>query len=147
MDRLLRPDMAPGNSAQPEQAAPSPIRRTVDEGSCQRNFYLQKQHDAETYSNTREFSTKDFSGRTYDQLTPGTSLLAARSTSPLRSYDTPSARVSVALRDSHSHTVIPSSNFAGSRTFLENGKSQKSLDHKNKPMTIDDIRELLNKNK
>jgi hypothetical protein len=145
MDRLLRPDMTLGNSSQNKKFLAD--KASVDGQARVSTFYLQKQHDTETYSNTREFSTKDFSGRTYDQLTPGTSLLAARSTSPLRSYDTPSARVSVALRDSHSHTAIPSSNFAGSRTFLEKGKSQKSLERKNKPMTIDDIRELLNKNK
>lgn len=145
MDRLLRPNMTLGNSSQNKKFIADTV--SVDRQARVSTFYLQKRRDAQTYSNTREFAAKDFSGRTYDQLTPGTSLLAARSTSPIRSYDTPSARISVALRDSHSQTTIASSNFAGSRTFLEKGKSQKSLDHKNKPMTIDDIRELLNKNK
>jgi hypothetical protein len=37
--------------------------------------------------------------------------------------------------------------FAGQRPFLDRGKSQKSLDRQNPPMTIEQVRELLNKNK
>jgi hypothetical protein len=37
--------------------------------------------------------------------------------------------------------------FADRHQFREQGKSQKSLDQQNPPMTIDQVRELLNKNK
>lgn len=37
--------------------------------------------------------------------------------------------------------------FADEPTFREEGKSQKSLSRKNAPLTIDQVRELLNKNK
>lgn len=37
--------------------------------------------------------------------------------------------------------------FADERTFRDQGKSQKSLDRQNPPLTIEQVRELLNKNK
>lgn len=143
MDRLLRPNAALGNDSQNKKFISSD-KASVDRHARVSTFYLQKKHEAQTYSNTREFNTSQFSARHYDTST-GNSLLAARSTSQIRSYDTPSARVSVELRDSH--RTASSSNFAGNRPFLDEGKSQKSLSRKNKPMTIDDIRELLNKSK
>jgi hypothetical protein len=143
MTRLMRPDMALGNSSQNKKFVADTA--SVDRHAHVSAFYLEKRHEAETYSSTHAFDAGQFSTRSYDHLSGGNSLLAARSTSPMRAYDTPSARVSVELRDSH--RTVSSSNFAGNRTFLDQGKSQKSLDHKTKPMTIDDIRELLNKNK
>jgi len=37
--------------------------------------------------------------------------------------------------------------YAGIRPFLDQGKSQKSLSAQNKQLTIEQVRELLNKNK
>jgi len=55
------------------------------------------------------------------------------------------------VRDIHSantpHNVVNSRMSADQHQFREQGKSQKSLDRQNPPMTIDQVRELLNKNK
>jgi len=45
------------------------------------------------------------------------------------------------------HSAINSRGFADQRPFQEKGKSQKSLDRRNPPLTIEQVRELLNKNK
>jgi hypothetical protein len=37
--------------------------------------------------------------------------------------------------------------FSGTRPFLVRGKSQKALSAQDRPLSIDDVRELLNKNK
>ncbi len=37
--------------------------------------------------------------------------------------------------------------YAENRPFLDEGKSQKSLNRQNAPLTIEQVRELLNKNK
>jgi hypothetical protein len=37
--------------------------------------------------------------------------------------------------------------FGGNRPFLGQGKSQKALHSQDRPLTIDEVRELLNKNK
>jgi hypothetical protein len=42
---------------------------------------------------------------------------------------------------------VASGAYAGNRPFLDEGKSQKSLSRKNEPLTIEQVRELLNKNK
>jgi hypothetical protein len=41
----------------------------------------------------------------------------------------------------------PVREYAGNRPFLDRGKSQKSLDAHDKPLTIEQVRELLNKSK
>jgi hypothetical protein len=52
------------------------------------------------------------------------------------------------IRTAHdSNRIAQSGEFAGERPFLDKGKSQKSLSQPSKPMTIDEVRELLNKNK
>ena len=43
--------------------------------------------------------------------------------------------------------AIATGNFTNSRTFLDKGKSQKALSQQTKPLTIEQVRELLNKNK
>jgi len=58
---------------------------------------------------------------------------------------------SSSVRDIHSANTsqLPSNSrmFADQHQFRDQGKSQKSLDRQNPPMTIDQVRELLNKNK
>jgi hypothetical protein len=46
-----------------------------------------------------------------------------------------------------SNTTTPVREYAGTRPFLDKGKSQKSLQAQNKPLTIEQVRELLNKSK
>ena len=46
-----------------------------------------------------------------------------------------------------SNKAQSSRDYSGNRPYLEKGKSQKFLNRKNKPMTIDEVRDLLNKNK
>ena len=57
----------------------------------------------------------------------------------------------VSTRDIHAaydaNRVVASRDFADQHQFTGQGKSQKSLDRQNPPMTIDQVRELLNKNK
>ena len=42
---------------------------------------------------------------------------------------------------------VASSEFTGSRPFLDKGKSQKAISQHDTPLTIEQVRELLNKNK
>lgn len=48
---------------------------------------------------------------------------------------------------SDSEKKISGNDFAGNRPFLGQGKSQKALSAGKQPLTIDQVRELLNKNK
>jgi hypothetical protein len=60
-------------------------------------------------------------------------------------YPTQSARGQ--REASQSDKKVVSRAYAGNRPFLDQGKSQKSLNQQNAPLTIDQVRELLNKNK
>jgi hypothetical protein len=143
VDRLLRPNTSLGSSEQNKKFTAD--RVSVDKSARVSTFYLQRKPDSKTYSNTHDYQAGQFKADAFDSAGSGNSLLAARSTVPTGSYATPAARASAELRDGHKH--VGGNDFAGNRPFLDKGKSQKSLDHKNAPMTIDQVRELLNKNK
>ncbi len=143
VNRLLRPDTSLSSS---EQNKKFTADRAADAKRARvGTFYLQRKPTSKTFSNTRDFQATHFQARSFDSSGSGNSLLAARSTVSQRSYSTPAARASVDLRDGHKQSET--TDFAGNRPFLEKGKSQKSLDRKNPPMTIEQVRELLNKNK
>jgi hypothetical protein len=145
MNRLLRPDTTLANSAQNKTfngSASASVNKPARIGT----FYMERKPTTKPYSNTWSFSAANsFHSETFDTSGTGNSLLASRSAVRENTYETPKARVSVELRDSHKQAG--SRNYAGNRPFLEKGKSQKSFDRKNAPMTIEQVRELLNKNK
>jgi hypothetical protein len=55
------------------------------------------------------------------------------------------------VRDVHpaydANLIVTGRKFADDRSFRDQGKSQKALNRRNPPLTIDQVRELLNKNK
>ena len=144
VDRLLKPDMTMQNDAQ--------NKKFVGEGSASINkranvgsfFVYQKPH-TKNFSGTRDFSTTQFysktfrGGRTAYETSSQQTLVNAKST-----YASHAAYV----RDApQSGKKVASRAYAGNRPFLGEGKSQKSLSRKNEPLTIEQVRELLNKNK
>jgi hypothetical protein len=144
IDRLLRPDMTLQNSEQKKKfiADGTSINRKASVGT----FYVDKKNNSKTFSGTRELSTQQFNSRPFhgsrgafensSQQAGGNSR---------RTYSTQSARDP---RDApKSDKKIASRAYAGNRPFLDQGKSQKSLNRQNAPLTIEQVRELLNKNK
>jgi hypothetical protein len=144
IDRLLRPDMTLQNSEQKKKffADGTSIHKKARVGT----FYVEKKPNSKTFSGTRDFSTRQFNSRPFhgsrsatensSQQTAGNSRLA---------YPTQAAR---GPRDAaQSDKKVPSRAYAENRPFLDQGKSQKSLNRQNAPLTIDQVRELLNKNK
>jgi hypothetical protein len=64
---------------------------------------------------------------------------------PMKGFETKKARgVST---NAYSAKKYATRDFAGNRPFLGQGKSQKALHAQDRPLTIDEVRELLNKNK
>jgi hypothetical protein len=144
VDRLLRPDMTLQNSEQKKKfiADGTSINKKASVGT----FYVEKKSKSKTFSGTREFSTQQFNSRSFhgsrsafensSQQPVGNSRLA---------YPTQTAR---GPRNApQSDKKIASHAYAENRPFLDQGKSQKSLNRQNAPLTIDQVRELLNKNK
>lgn len=108
-------------------------------------FLLQPNRAEKSFVNTHALTTAEYpSSRSLS--TP-----RAISSNPNRSAHVPGPVGSSSVPDIHSaNTPVTASNsrmFADQHQFREQGKSQKSLDRQNPPLTIDQVRELLNKNK
>ena len=144
LDRLLKPDMALQNDAQNKKFGgdgSASINKRAHIGS----FYVHQKPSSKNYSGTRDFSTTQFysqtyrDGRTYDvssQQTLANSKAAYGSQTARGVRDAPQSGKKVASRA-----------YAGNRPFLNEGTNQKSLNRKSEPLTIEQVRELLNKNK
>jgi hypothetical protein len=144
VDRLLRPDMTLQNSEQKKKFIAD--GRSINKKASVGTFYVEKKSTSKTFSGTREFSTQQFNSRPFhgshsafedssNHLTRNSRL--AYPTQPARGpRDAPQSDKKVASRA-----------YAENRPFLDQGKSQKSLNRQNAPLTIDQVRELLNKNK
>ena len=144
VDRLLRPDMSLQNSEQKKKfiADGTSINKKATVGT----FYVEKKSNSKTFSGTRELSTRQFNSGPYhgSRSAPENSSHQAIGNSQ-RTYPTQTAR---GPRDApQSDKKVSSRGYAENRPFLDRGKSQKSLSRQNAPLSIDQVRELLNKNK
>jgi hypothetical protein len=142
VDRLLRPNTTLGNNAQNKQfvADGASINKKASVGT----FYVQKKSNSKSFSGTRDFSTRQFNSQSF-QGTPRASGTPKTFASSRSAYPTRTTRVP---RDApQSDKKVASHSYAENRPFLEQGKSQKSLNRQNPPLTIEQVRELLNKNK
>jgi len=144
LERLLKPDMTLRNSEQNKKFIADGT--SIDKKANVGTFYVKKKTNSKTFSKTGEFSTRQFNSRSFPggRSAPQNSSQQIVGKSRL-TYPTQSAR---GPRDApQSDKKLASRTYADNRPFLDQGKSQKSLNQKNQPLTIDQVRELLNKNK
>jgi hypothetical protein len=145
VDRLLKPDMTLQSSEQNKKFIAdggSSMKKRANVGS----FYIAKKPNSKSYSTTGEFSTQQFNSGSFHSKRSAfnvPSQQAAGNSPP--AYANQNAR---GVRDaSQSGKKVPIRTYAENRPFLDEGKSQKSLNRHNEPLTIEQVRELLNKNK
>jgi hypothetical protein len=145
VDRLLKPDMALQNDAQ--------NKKFTGDGSVSINkrasigaFYVHQKPRSKNYSGTRDFSTTQFYSQAYRG---GRSTYEVSSQQTLaNSKATYANQTAPSVRDApQSGKKVASRAYAGNRPFLDKGTNQKSLNRQNGPLTIEQVRELLNKNK
>ena len=145
VDRLLKPDMTLQNDAQ--------NKKFVGDGSASINkranvgtFYVHQKPRSKNFSGTRDFSTTEFYSQTYRG---GRTAYETSSQQTLANSKAPYANQTTrGVREApQSGKKVASRAYAGNRPFLDEGKSQKSLNRQNEPLTIEQVRELLNKNK
>ena len=145
MDRLLKPDMTLQNDAQNKKFiadGSSPITKRATVGT----FYVHQKPRSKNFSGTRSFSTTQFNSQTYHGGRGAYEVSSQQIMTNCRSAYTNQRAIGV--RDApQSGKKIASRAYAGNRPFLDEGKSQKSLNRQNAPLRIDQVRELLNKNK
>jgi hypothetical protein len=143
VDRLLKPDTTLQDSAQNKKFVAD--RTLIDKRTHVSTFYIQKKATDKNFSGTRDFSTQPFNGQSSNAAQGKTANISSRTTVPNSHYTASSAKRFSQVHDANK--TKNTNDFSGNRTFLGQGKSQKSLRRQNPPLTIEQVRELLNKNK
>lgn len=144
VDRILKPNMSLVNSAQNKQFRTDGV--SVAKRAPSRSFNTGNKSLAKPFAGERAFSPQQFTARPF-QAGDRTANVSNRS-APIKTdivYVASAAdSTRVAPENGHSLAATP---FAGDRPFLGRGKSQKALSARDTPLTIEQVRELLNKNK
>jgi hypothetical protein len=143
MERLLKPDMALQNAQGEKQF--TAIGSTTTKQAPTKAFYVPERAPEKGFFG-RLFRTKDFNTKNSRygnmQASLGTRTKFAKADVP---YRTAAYRDVDSAREAGKAAAV--SDFDGTRPFLIQGKSQKALSQQDRPLTIDEVRELLNKNK
>jgi hypothetical protein len=145
VDRLLRPDMELKNEAQHKKFYADGTA-SINKRATVGTFYVQKKSNSKSFLGIGNFCTRQFNSQpfhngrgafnTSSQQAMGNSQSSYANQSAHGARDAPQSDKKVAVRT-----------YAENRPFLDEGKSQKSLNRQNAPLTIEQVRELLNKNK
>jgi len=138
VDRLLSPNTKLANPDQNKKfvdGVESPTR-----SAATKSFYVSEKNLSKTFVADRSAPTTSFRTRNYS-----TQAAVMPTLPPVRSYQTKKTRE--ASPSAYSTKKYATHDFAGNRPFLGQGKSQKALHAQDRPLTIDEVRELLNKNK
>ena len=144
VDRLLRPEMSLQNSDQKKKFTADGT--SINKKASVSTFYVPKKSSSKQFSETRKVSTLQFDSKPFNGSRTARENSSQKAIGNSRvAYPTQTAR---GPRDAlQSDKKVPSRTYAENRPFLDQGKSQKSLNRQNTPLTIDQVRELLNKNK
>jgi hypothetical protein len=148
IDRLLKPNTTLVNPAQNKKFAntrPVPFDKPVS----LRSFYSPKKIAPKTFTDEQVFTPRQFAAR---HFRAGDSTANVSPRFQLKNTDTmiatPAAITGTRVApESTTNKTTPVRDYAGIRPFLDQGKSQKSLSAQNKQLTIEQVRELLNKSK
>ncbi len=148
IDRLLKPNTSLANAAQNKKFTNTRVA-SFDKPVSLRQFYSPKKTAPKTFPEERMFTPRQFAAR---HFRAGYSTANISSRSQLKNSDTmiatPAASAGTRVApESTTNMTTPVREYAGTRPFLDQGKSQKSLSAQNKPLTIEQVRELLNKSK
>jgi hypothetical protein len=138
VDRLLSPNTKLANPEQNKKftgGLEAPTR-----SAATKSFYVSEKNLSKTFVADRSAPTTSFRTRNYS-----TQAATLPTLPPTRSYQTKKARD--ISPSPYSAKKYATHDFAGNRPFLGQGKSQKALHAQDRPLTIDEVRELLNKNK
>jgi len=146
IDRLLKPDLGLANPAQDKNFS-AKRSSSFNKPARTATFYSTQKPVTKTLSDQHSLTPRQFAARHF-RAGDSAAYLLSRS-QPLKS-DTmivPPAATAGTRVAPESNTSMPVREYASNRPFLDKGKSQKSLCAQDKPLTIEQVRELLNKSK
>ena len=143
VDRLLKPDMSLQNEAQNKKfmADGASTNKRANVGT----FYVQKRSTSKSFLAIGQFLARPFTSHSYHSKR---SVFEVSSEQPMGNSVAYASQTPRGVRDfPQSDKKIASRAYSENRPFLDGGKDQKSLNRQNAPLTIEQVRELLNKNK
>ncbi len=146
-DRLLRPNMTLANPAQNKKFV-AVEGTSIDKKFSAKNFTFRDSHSTKAFADTRDFSAKSFSGKNFERTRAAQD--AKKNADAAFAQTEFSTHKSALIRESSAqHKSANTRTYADNRPFLAKGSRQKILDQQNavKPLTIDQVRELLNTNR
>lgn len=144
LNRLLKPNTTLTNSAQSKEFTGGTEAATKKAAVAP--FTFQERLRLRLFSGKRDFAAAAYPASTFRRA-GATADFSSRSDYSRRvgSFDAPTAPLTQTNPDST--RTVSVSDFNQSRPFLDRGKSQKALSAHDTPMTIEQVRELLNRNK
>ena len=147
MDRLLKPDASLANPAQNKQFSGERVA-SFDKPARTKTFYSSKTPVVKASSNAdRAFTPQQFAARHF-RAGESSAYISLRSRVTRNDTVIAATAASAGTRVAPESTeTTPVREYASNRPFLDKGKSAKSLQAQNKPLTIEQVRELLNKSK
>jgi len=149
LDRLLKPNMTMKNSDQDKKFG-NTRANVLEKSAPTRSFYAPQKSVSRSYAEERAFTPQQFAAR---HFRGGDSAANVSARTQLRKNDAligVSSAASPGTRVAPEATQVANSSardYAGNRPFLVEGKSQKALHAQDRPLTIEQVRELLNKSK
>ncbi len=145
VDRLLKPDTALQNNAQNKKFV-GKEQSIAKQGAAVRSFYISEKPRTKPYTERREVSSKQFAAHHFRDGELASTMQARAQR--VRQFSVDDGTGVLVLRDAPNDSrKIAAAEYIGARPFLDKGKSQKTLSQHDTPMTIEQVRELLNKNK
>jgi hypothetical protein len=144
VDRLLKPDTTLGNNAQDKKFVAK--SKKIEQQAPVKSFYVADKPQTKSFARQREYSATEFAAHHFrdGELNATMQGRAQR----VNTFVVDGATGTLVVRDvTDGKKKIASSEFEGERPFLDQGKSQKALSQHGTPLTIEQVRELLNKNK
>ena len=143
LDRLLKPDTSLESNLQKKQFTAGGA--TLEKKARTKSFFVRDRR-AEKQFVTGNFRTKPF-GTNESRYQRQEANIASRTAIAKLDTPYPAPGYGGVRVDRESDQAVEVSNYRDTRPFLVKGKSQKSLSAQDRPLTIDEVRELLNKNK
>jgi hypothetical protein len=144
VDRILKPNMSLVNSAQNKQFDATEF--SVAKRAHLKSFYTPDRLPGKSFAAGRAFSPREFAVR-HSRAGDTTANISTRSQLPKTGMVYVASAPDGARVAPESGRSVAVASFAGNRPFLGRGKSLKALSARDTPLTIEQVRELLNKNK
>jgi hypothetical protein len=146
IDRLLKPDMELANTAQNKKFSDK-HSASFDKPVRTATFYSARKPVIKNFPNERSLTPRQFAARHF-RAGDSAAYISSRSQPPKSDTMIASPVATAGTRiAAESNASAPVREYADNRAFLGKGKSQNSLHARDKPLTIEQVRELLNKSK